>query len=636
MFLVVNLAYAMDEEGGDSDWALNKSSDSRRVAKRKIIISDDEDECVPHIQGGTSSSKVAAHDDRDAAISSFSKKRKGGQISESDYEDASNDRDESSHSGSEENNDTIHWGGYFEKLIAEVKSGVHDDRKALHAAVGAEQSMVIDCFKKALKDKRLTKAEIRPFYTSREDKNALWDGIVSLIKQKKTKAEIFTFYNERCRRGESFSDGQFRRVLQKFVEEGRIVSQEARPFYRSIETKQEILNGIVSRIKERAERTAIFAFYNANCRDDEKLTNDNFNGILKRLVAEESITHDEAALFRHKAKLIGYQVDTKQLIISFIEEYRLANDPTSSWKELYDKFAQSDFSPEIGIVESTFCAKIRKLVDEMGTLSEEQFAFIENCKNKKQSYPVERPIARKQPAARNTKPGEFKNSDPKGAVKAFAQAVRSGGYEDRQALVAGTGYAPASVNGLFCEAKKEGVLTEEEILQFNTREQNAFRLQVAGLVKEKKTEEEILDFCQQHEGAREKTEHYLSRNYLRKILGYLYEEGELTTNDTAYLKMDGTVVNRNGGTKNYIVQFLTTRALGTPTNTRKELADEFNAFTRDEFNMRSIDVKTFATHVKELINKGDKLTDAQVAFFNACKEQQQQDGYVPTSKRFYR
>ena len=190
------------------------------------------------------------------------------------------------------------------------------------------------------------------------------------------------------------------------------------------------------------------------------------------------------------------------------------------------------------------------------------------------------------------------------------------------------------MTGLFSGARKAGLLQEEEILQFNTVQQNAFRLRVANLIREEKTEEEILAFCQQHEGAREKTEHYLSRNYLRGIIQYLYKEGKLTTVDTDYLKLEGTVVNRRGGTKDMIVQFLTTRSQGEPTDTRKELADEFNAFTSREFSMRAIDVKTFATHVRELINKYDRLTPEQVTFFNSCKEQQQQDGYVPTSKRY--
>ncbi len=231
-----NLSHAMDEGGSDSGCPSKISSSSRAAAvKRRIIVSDDE--------GG-------GQGDGDAVATS--RKRKSATIIENDSDDESSvsevdlsSSDEDFDSESEESYDASHQGAYFERLIALVKSGEHDNRKALDAALGADQSTVIGCFKKALKEKRLTKEEIRPFYTSRADKNALWDGIVSLIKQNKTKDEIFSFYNERCRRGVSFSDGQFRRALQKFTEEKRITDKEARPFYRSQETKQEILDGIV-------------------------------------------------------------------------------------------------------------------------------------------------------------------------------------------------------------------------------------------------------------------------------------------------------------------------------------------------------------------------------------------------------
>ena len=240
-----NLAYAMDEEDSDSGWTPKLSSSSSSsscaaAAKRRIIVSDDEDECPNHAGGGKSSGGIVDRDNRGAAISSLGKKRKSGWTSESDDEDETNDSDKGSQSESEESDDASYQGTYYEKLIAGIKSGEHSDRKALHSALGADQSTVIDCFKKALKEKRLTKEEVRPFYTSREDKNALWDGIVSLVKQGKTKLEIFAFYKERCRRGESFSDGQFRRALQRFTEEGLITKEEASPFYVPEEGRAEL------------------------------------------------------------------------------------------------------------------------------------------------------------------------------------------------------------------------------------------------------------------------------------------------------------------------------------------------------------------------------------------------------------
>jgi len=157
---------------------------------------------------------------------------------------------------------------------------------------------------------------------------------------------------------------------------------------------------------------------------------------------------------------------------------------------------------------------------------------------------------------------------------------------------------------------------------------------VVELIRQKKTVEEILEFCKQHKdfSYREKTDNYLSRRYFLSMLEGFYQRGDLTINDTVYLKLEGTVVGRRGETKSKITEFLERRFRGLPTATRAELAREFNDFTWARYNMRGIQSTTFVEHVNQLIKKG-KLSMQQVEFFNSCKEEKQQGGYVSISKR---
>jgi hypothetical protein len=74
------------------------------------------------------------------------------------------------------------------------------------------------------------------------------------------------------------------------------------------------------------------------------------------------------------------------------------------------------------------------------------------------------------------------------------------------------------------------------------------------------------------------------------------------------------------------------RFQGEPTSTQVKLAEEFNDFTADKYKVRAIKRRTFVDHVKKIIEM-KKLSLEQVEFFNSCKQETQQDGYIPTSKK---
>lgn len=217
---------------------------------------------------------------------------------------------------------------------------------------------------------------------------------------------------------------------------------------------------------------------------------------------------------------------------------------------------------------------------------------------------------------------------------AVINAVRTGQYSCRQQIAEALGVERTTINGCLSELWRAGLLSAEELRSVNLVDQRAFRHEIAGLVKAKKTEQEILDYCYANGDSYpgERTDHYLSRGYLTGLLQSLYNKGLLNPSDTAYLKLEGTVVARRGETKKRIIEFLKERSEKEPTKTRKKLAEEFNEWVCPRYNVRAITTETFVDHVNELIGK-NMLSEPQVGFFYSCKEEKQQDGYIPTSKK---
>ncbi|MBY0281166.1 MAG: hypothetical protein K2W94_03310 [Alphaproteobacteria bacterium] len=217
-------------------------------------------------------------------------------------------------------------------------------------------------------------------------------------------------------------------------------------------------------------------------------------------------------------------------------------------------------------------------------------------------------------------------------------AVRSGQYHCRQQIADSFGLVLTTVDGCLSQLRRAGLLTSEELKSVNLVDQRTFRHEVVALIKEKKSEQEILDYCYASGASnpRERTDNYLSRKYLTALFQDLYNRTDLTpkltSKDVDYLKLKGTVVGRRGETKGRIVEFFEERSKHAATQTRKKLADEFNDFVWAKYNIRAIATETFVEHVKKLIEK-DVLSKQQADFFEACKEEKQKNGYIPTSRK---
>ncbi|MBY0462227.1 MAG: hypothetical protein K2Q34_03485 [Alphaproteobacteria bacterium] len=217
---------------------------------------------------------------------------------------------------------------------------------------------------------------------------------------------------------------------------------------------------------------------------------------------------------------------------------------------------------------------------------------------------------------------------------AVTNAVKSGLYHSRQEIADALGVKFRTVVICLSDLGRAGLLTQEELKSVNLVEQRKFHHEIVELIRQRKTVEEILKFCKQHEvnPSKEKTDNYLSRHYLTGMFKEFYDSGELTSNDTAYLKLKGSVVGRRGETSDKIAEFIKIRSSGLPTATRLELAQEFNDFAWEKYNIRAISIATFVEHVNKLIKKR-MLNQEQSKFFDACKDEKQQDGYIPASKR---
>jgi hypothetical protein len=216
-------------------------------------------------------------------------------------------------------------------------------------------------------------------------------------------------------------------------------------------------------------------------------------------------------------------------------------------------------------------------------------------------------------------PGAFKSDAPNQAIQAFANLVKSDVCATREDLITQSGYAVTSIDTMISKAVKEGYLTEEDTLRYNNIHLLTFHTKLAELVKQKKTKQELLAFCKKNENKnQQKSDKYLSQRYLMGIVAKLYRDGLLTSEDTAYLKDEKTVIARNGQTKDRIVAFLTTRALRPAPDSIKSLLIEYNQYAESVGQIRDITDSTFRQHIKEL-NDQERLTPAQFNFFESCK-----------------
>lgn len=169
--------------------------------------------------------------------------------------------------------------------------------------------------------------------------------------------------------------------------------------------------------------------------------------------------------------------------------------------------------------------------------------------------------------------------------------------------------------------QQQGLLNKEDFEHLNPRTHTDYGSGLVELIKAKTPLQGIYDFCAAHEASwTGNPDEKIKRSRLRGFFNIYYEKGDLTSDDTAYLKLPNTVIDRNGNTKQKILGFLQEKSQQAPTETLKELLAEFN---RSDFQAsREIVYSTFREHIEELDKKG-RLSPEIQSFVRLCKDPDQ-------------